>query len=777
MDRKMYFKKKILEMGEPLHVKRKLIFQEPPGCLESGNIDTSDDTTILQSIENAEQNLSTSVLIQVRNKLSELDSAASDSNKSPPLDRRSDTNKPFNNAPNESVAGVSACETNVTEVLEDNRKHGQKRKQTSRERAKGNRKSYYEFISDNEDPFFTDGDSSSWQGSSDSDKSEKDINKKKTKKKKLSKKSDGKPSETNDNIETVGEKGYRKKTQNTKKKMKEAKQKGEEYIKSNGSIRKRREMKPNPCTGKKCGNDCQSISDERRLSLFKHFWSLTSEKQRDWLVHMSRKTDIKRKRNKDSGRRIYSFEYYINHNEDRRKVCQQFLLNTLDITQTYVYYTLTNASQGCSKDDLRGKTIPANKTKEQSRQSVYNFIKNLPALPSHYCRKDSTKLYLPVEFKNQKKLYRIYKDQKTSEGIDVVSEKIFLNIFKSEFNIGFHVPKKDKCIKCMKFDALNTEESKTQKAEHLKEKEASKERYSQHRELAQKRNDVLCTSFDLQKVLNTPHGESMLLYYSRKYAMYNLCFYENGTRDGFCYIWGESEGKRGGNEISSIIQKYIKLVDARGTVKHLILYSDSCPGQNKNRIVLAVVHNALKQCDNLTSVQMNYLLPGHTEMSVDSMHSVIEGSVKNTIVWAPSQWITVCQLARKEPRPYNVNYLDHTDFQGYDEFSDKYFRGNLTGKISKLRIVTFKKSNLNVMAVKYSMLPDAEEEIIPINGATISKIIKHLYAKTLPITQKKYEDLAKLCENFAIPRAFHKEYLTLPHVLGVDSLVETDIED
>ncbi|KAL4718443.1 hypothetical protein ACJJTC_001466 [Scirpophaga incertulas] len=240
MDRKMYFKKKILEMGEPLHVKRKLIFQEPPGCLESGNIDTSDDTTILQSIENAEQNLSTSVLIQVRNKLSELDS----------------------------------------EVLEDNRKHGQKRKQTSRERAKGNRKSYYEFISDNEDPFFTDGDSSSWQGSSDSDKSEKDINKKKTKKKKLSKKSDGKPSETNDNIETVGEKGYRKKTQNTKKKMKEAKQKGEEYIKSNGSIRKRREMKPNPCTGKKCGNDCQSISDERRLSLFKHFWSLTSEKQR-----------------------------------------------------------------------------------------------------------------------------------------------------------------------------------------------------------------------------------------------------------------------------------------------------------------------------------------------------------------------------------------------------------------------------------------------------------------------------------------------------------------
>lgn len=82
-----------------------------------------------------------------------------------------------------------------------------------------------------------------------------------------------------------------------------------------------------------------------------------------------------------------------------------------------------------------------------------------------------------------------------------------------------------------------------------------------------------------------------------------------------------------------------------------------------------------------------------------------------------------------------------------------------------------------MMAVKYSMLPDAEEETIPINGAPTSQIVKQLYKKFLKITQKKYEDLTKLCESFAIPRLFHNKYRTLPHVVGVDTLAETDVED
>ena len=86
---------------------------------------------------------------------------------------------------------------------------------------------------------------------------------------------------------------------------------------------------------------------------------------------------------------------------------------------------------------------------------------------------------------------------------------------------------------------------------HLKEKD----RLAFHCEISKKNNKMLCTSFDLQKVLKTPHGESMLLFYSRKYTVYNFCFYETSIKNGFCYTWTETEGKRGGNEIATILQK------------------------------------------------------------------------------------------------------------------------------------------------------------------------------------------------------------------------------
>lgn len=155
------------------------------------------------------------------------------------------------------------------------------------------------------------------------------------------------------------------------------------------------------------------INEEKRLNLFEFFWHLSSSQRKDWLVTMS---------NKRETYRANTFEYFINDGEGRRQVCLTFILKTLDISQKYVYYTLSNASYGLSKkDSSRGKTIPSNKTSDATRESVIKFIENLPALPSHYCRKDTTRLYLPVEYRNIKNVYRVYKEDRTSQFLDVVN--------------------------------------------------------------------------------------------------------------------------------------------------------------------------------------------------------------------------------------------------------------------------------------------------------------------------------------------------------------------
>lgn len=158
---------------------------------------------------------------------------------------------------------------------------------------------------------------------------------------------------------------------------------------------------------------------------------------------MTSRDVVKRKRSKDSAYRAHTYRYFINDGEGRRQICKKNILKTLCISPKYVSYTLANANYGLSKEDNRGKCVPKNKTPQTVRQSAIDFIKDLPVLPSHYCRKDSTRLYLPTELKNLKNLYRIYKESKTSQGMDVVGEKVFRDIFNKDFNIGFHVPKKD----------------------------------------------------------------------------------------------------------------------------------------------------------------------------------------------------------------------------------------------------------------------------------------------------------------------------------------------
>ncbi|XP_045492428.1 uncharacterized protein LOC123691887 isoform X2 [Colias croceus] len=487
------------------------------------------------------------------------------------------------------------------------------------------REKYVDFLSDNEDFVWS---SSSWEHSSSGSVSD---GTKKTKKSKKSKKKNERSEKTmkskvqeeeNEVFEVEGRE--KKKQKNKRKENKAKKDSGHEYVNSKGKVIPAKEMKQNPCKPQNCSNACYEITDEKRKAIFLHFWGLSSERRKDWLVSHSKKMGIKRKR-ADTAKRTNTFNYFINDGEGQAQVCQQFLTCTLDLKQKTLYNTVNNASFGSAKEDMRGKHEPRNKTPNLITEKVRTYIKELPALPSHYCRKNSTRTYLPTEFRNISNLYRIYKETQLANGNVYAGEKLFKKIFNTEFNIGFHLPRKDKCLKCTQYEN-NKSFDEEEKRKHLIDKEESAERFKAHQSIYNKDNSVLCTSFDLQKVLNTPHGENMMLYYSRKVAVYNLTFYESGTRNGFCYTWSENNGKRGANEISSILEKYIKNVDLRG----------------------------------------------HTYMLVDFMHSVIDKSLKGIIVWAPSQWSTIFTMSRKSPRPYEVEVLNYADFNKWDTVAEKY---------------------------------------------------------------------------------------------------------
>lgn len=56
---------------------------------------------------------------------------------------------------------------------------------------------------------------------------------------------------------------------------------------------------------------------------------------------------------------------------------------------------------------------------------------------------------LANEFQSLENIYRIYvNDCKLNYNITTVSNAIFKNIWRSQYNIAIHIPKKDKCTHC-----------------------------------------------------------------------------------------------------------------------------------------------------------------------------------------------------------------------------------------------------------------------------------------------------------------------------------------
>jgi len=136
-----------------------------------------------------------------------------------------------------------------------------------------------------------------------------------------------------DELTQIGKSGL-KKPKTINKKVKEKRNR----VYGNG-----KKVQNNPCVNSKCPNKCTNkITEEERQIIFSNFWELESyERQRDFLLSSTKDIDIKRKRVIGTSRRNVTREYYLSCNSEPKRVCQQFLLKTLDMSQKCLIYTLS----------------------------------------------------------------------------------------------------------------------------------------------------------------------------------------------------------------------------------------------------------------------------------------------------------------------------------------------------------------------------------------------------------------------------------------------------
>ncbi|KAJ8884652.1 hypothetical protein PR048_016510 [Dryococelus australis] len=139
------------------------------------------------------------------------------------------------------------------------------------------------------------------------------------------------------------------------------------------------------------------------------------------------------------------------------------------------------------------------------------------------------------------------------------------------------------------------------------------------------------------------------------------------TKEVCCYWWDESEGETKATIFTCCVAHFLEVEIAAWTQekpKHIILWSDGCVYQNKNKTIA----NALLQLATKTNflIEHKCLEKGHTHMEADSVHASIERRLRNREINHPHDYLPVTREARIKPFPYTEKCITHSFFRNFD---------------------------------------------------------------------------------------------------------------
>ncbi|KAL4103397.1 hypothetical protein QTP88_018774 [Uroleucon formosanum] len=175
-------------------------------------------------------------------------------------------------------------------------------------------------------------------------------------------------------------------------------------------------------------------------------------------------------------------------------------------------------------------------------------------------------------------------------------------------------------------------------------------------------NNIRVLVFDLEQVLDTPALSTNVSFYKRLLSTFNLtirdCFENEGTE---CYMWHEAIGERGSNEIASCL--YQKILNLLNNVTHIITYSDTCGGQNRNINMAAMLSLVTANSSTLHIIDQKFLLPGHTHLECDVDHTKIERAKKlsDIPIMIPRDWYQFVRTV-KGKKPFKVTEMKQEQF-------------------------------------------------------------------------------------------------------------------
>lgn len=502
---------------------------------------------------------------------------------------------------------------------------------------------------------------------------------------------------------------------------------------------------------------CSKFNEEDRQEIFNYFWQLSWKEKKIYVKTLVVIKATARKRGEQEiSKRNHSLELYLEKNTVKIRVCKKMFLNTLSVGE----WALKNWAR--KKNEVENKAIVQEKVNKKvtKKDEVKHFLDLLPKLESHYCRKNSSKMYLETLWESKMQLMRFYNDEFCKEkSYHPVSVATFNEVF-DEMNLSLFQPKKDACDLCEKYKTKNVSEEEYRL--HIQKKESARREKEND-----KNSEKEVFTMDLQAVQLCPKSNVSSLYFKTKLAVHNFTGYDIKRKEGYCFIWNEAEGGVTSNEFASVIIRMLELFIQKNNIQEgteIVLFSDGCTYQNRNvTLSNALLHFAMSH--GVTIVQ-KILEKGHTQMEADSMHSVIERQIRKKKINVPADYVQIAKSSCRK-KPYYVEYLQHDFFKNFESVLNyKSIRpGTRTGDPVVTDIRQLRYSTEGKIYYRLGFTDDTPELPLPrrIHKFQPRSIddLPPLYTQRLKIKKSKFLHLQEL--KLTMESDFHAFFDALPY--------------
>lgn len=248
------------------------------------------------------------------------------------------------------------------------------------------------------------------------------------------------------------------------------------------------------------------------------------------------------------------------------------------------------------------------------------------------------------------------------------------------------------------------------------------------------------------------------------------------------YLWHEAQASRGSHEIGSCILKHI--VTTNPTSTHLIAYSDSCGGQNRNVFILSLwLHIVSSDQYSFTTIDHKFMVVGHSYLPNDRDFGSIETSrLKAQHIYVPGDWADLIRKARQK-NPFQVTEMSSSDFVSLKTLAQSFVnrkKDTIGRQVDWMSIRWFRVSKDKPLEYRfrYSLNELEAWKVVKLNrkqrGRPVnigSLVPGRLYDGVRKISKEKLKDLTELL--CYVPPVHHHFFQALS---SADSQ-ETDDED